>query len=94
MKLRLMNGFTALTIAAMLVGCGSESTAPQSAVVGTYNAFQWVTTGGSGQTNQLTIGSTLQITLNADGSTSGHMHVAASNGAPAADFGLIESPIQ
>ena len=34
------------------------------------------------------VGSTLQITLNADGSTSGHMHLAASNGSPAADFDM------
>jgi hypothetical protein len=36
----------------------------------------------------MSIGSTIQITLAANGSTSGHMHTAASNGAPAADFDL------
>jgi hypothetical protein len=71
---------------AATAACGSDSTSPQSPLVGSYTAFQWVTTGGSGQTNQLTIGSTLQITLNADGSTSGHMHIAASNGGPATDL--------
>jgi hypothetical protein len=88
MMLRLLKAFTALTTIAVVAGCGDDSTAPQSGVVGSYTAFQWVTTGQSGQTNQLTIGSTLQITLNANGSTSGHMHVAASNGAPAADVDL------
>ena len=102
MKLRHLNAFTAAststlrrlqlisTVAAVaaIAACGSSSTSPQSPLVGSYSAFQWVTTGGSGQTNQLTIGSTLQITLNADGSTSGHMHLAASNGAPAADFDM------
>ena len=85
---RFMNAFTAVATVAILAGCGSESTAPQSGLVGSYTAFQWVTTGGSGQTNQLTIGSTLQITLSANGSTSGHMHLAASNGVPAADIDL------
>lgn len=102
MKLRHLNAFTAagtrmlrrlqaISIVAALAAttaCGSDSTSPQSPLVGSYTAFQWVTTGGSGQTNQLNIGSTLQITLNADGSTSGHMHQAASNGAPAADFDM------
>ncbi len=89
MKLPHLNAFAMVTAIAVLGGCGSDSTAPQSPLVGSYTAFQWVTTGGSGQTNQLNIGSTLQITLNADASTSGHMHVAASNGAPAADFDLV-----
>jgi len=102
MKLRHLNAFTAastrtlrrlqvisiVAAVAAIAACGSSSTPPQSPLVGSYTAFQWVTTGGSGQTNQLTIGSTLQITLNADGSTSGHMHLAASNGAPAADFDM------
>jgi hypothetical protein len=56
--------------------------------VGSYTALEWVTTSTSGQTNQLVIGSTLQISLNADGSTAGHMHLAASNGQPAQDFDL------
>jgi len=88
MMLRFSRVFAALTTVALLAACGSDSTAPQSAIIGNYTAFQWVTTGGSGQTNQLTIGSTLQISLAANGSTSGHMHVAASNGAPAADFDM------
>jgi len=102
MTLRHLNAFTgastrtlrrlqAISIAAALAAttaCGNDSTSPQSPLVGSYTAFQWVTTGGSGQTNQLNIGSTLQITLNADGSTSGHMHLAASNGSPAADFDM------
>src|SRR6185503_7652681 len=90
MRVRLLSAIAALTTLAAVAACGgSDSTAPDnSAIVGTYNAFQWTTTGGTGQTNQLSIGSTLQITLAANGSTSGHMHTAASNGAPAADFDL------
>jgi len=86
MKLRHLNAFAMTSAIVVLTGCGSDSTAPQSPLVGSYTAFQWVTTGGSGQTNQLSIGSTLHISLNADGSTSGHMHLAASNGGPPADL--------
>ena len=91
MKLSVTKWLATIGIFAATVGCGgSDSTAPpqSSGVAGSYSAFQWVTTGGSGQTNQLTSGSTLQITLNNNGSTSGHMHLAASNGNPAADFDL------
>ena len=90
MRVRLLSAIAALSTIAAGVGCGgSDSTAPDnSAIVGTYSALQWTTTGGTGQTNQLSIGSTLQITLAANGSTSGHMHTAASNGAQAEDFDL------
>src|SRR5258706_1412218 len=77
-----------LGIAAM-VACGGDSTSPsQSAAVGSYTAFQFVTTGSSGQTNQLLIGSTVQITLAANGTTSGHLHLAASGSQPAFDADL------
>lgn len=66
--------------------CGSDNTTePQKALVGSYTASQWVTTGGGGQTNQLLAGSTLSLTLANDGSTSGHLHLAASGGSPALD---------
>ena len=66
--------------------CGSDTTTePPNAIVGNYVASQWVTTGGSGQTNQLLAGSTLNLALAGDGTTSGHLHVAASGGNPAFD---------
>jgi hypothetical protein len=71
--------------AAGLLACGGDSTSPQSALAGSYSANMWTTTGVSGQTYQLAIGSTLQINLAADGTTTGHMHVAASGGNPAFD---------
>jgi hypothetical protein len=78
-----------ITATVFIAGCGSDSTSPdRSALAGSYAAILWTTTGTSGQTSQLAIGSTLQINLNADGSTSGHMHIAASNSNPAADFDL------
>lgn len=70
--------------AALLSGCGSDTTAPD-ALAGPYYASQWVTTGTSGQTNQLTAGSFLSIFLNADHTTTGHLHVAASGSNPAFD---------
>ena len=72
-----------------MVACGGDSTSPsQSTAVGSYTAFQFVTTGSSGQTNQLLIGSTVQITLAANGTTSGHLHLAASGSQPAFDADL------
>jgi hypothetical protein len=76
----------------MIMACGSDK-GPTGAgggggdgsLVGSYTATQWVTTGGSGQTNQIVAGSTLTITLNANGSTSGHLHLAASGSNPAFD---------
>lgn len=66
--------------------CGSDTaTKPPNAIVGNYVASQWVTTGGSGQTNQLVAGSTLNLALAGDGTTSGHLHVAASGSNPALD---------
>ena len=91
MNLSLAKSFAALAIVSAIAACGSDSTGPSSPLVGSYTAFQFVTTGGSGQTNQLTAGSTVQLTLNANGSTSGHMHLAATNGNPAADFDLAGS---
>lgn len=73
-------------VAAAVLACGSESlTEPGITVEGTYTATQWVTTGGSGQTSQLIAGSTLNIALNTNGTTTGHLHIAASGGNPALD---------
>ena len=68
------------------VACGGDTTTgPPNAIVGNYVASQWVTTGGSGQTNQLLAGSTLYLALAGDGTTSGHLHVAASGANPVFD---------
>jgi len=70
-----------------MIACGSDSTAP-SVLVGSYTAVEFTTTGSSGQTNQLLAGSTLNITLAADHTTSGHLHVVASGSIPAFDADL------
>ena len=60
MKLSVMKWLAPIAVFTAAVGCGgSDSTGTQSSgLAGSYTAFQWVTTGGSGQTNQLAIGST------------------------------------
>jgi len=76
----------ALLLASSGAACGGDSTtAPKTAVAGSYTATQCVTTGTSGQTNQLLAGSTLNLTLASSCATSGHLHVAASGGNPAFD---------
>ncbi len=65
-------------------GCGSDTTQP-NAIAGDYAASEWVTTGGSGQTNQLLAGSTLFMELSAGGTANGRLHVAASGSNPAFD---------
>lgn len=84
MKRSLMKFAPILLGVAALAGCG-DSTSPGNQPVGSYTAIIFVTTGASGQTNQLLIGSTLQMTLAANGTTSGHLHLAASAGNPAFD---------
>lgn len=71
-------------LCAATLACGGDTTEPDP-LVGTYIATEWTTTGASGQTNQILAGSTLTISLNAGGTTSGHLHVAASGQDPAFD---------
>lgn len=84
MKRSLMKFTPILFAVVALAGC-SDSTEPGNSPVGNYTAIQFVTTGTSGQTNQLLIGSSLQINLAANGTTTGHLHLAASGGDPAFD---------
>ena len=75
-----------LICAAIVLACGSDTpTDTGTGLEGSYNATQWSTTGTSGQTNQLLAGSTLNITLNANHTTTGHMHVTAQGNDPAFD---------
>ena len=76
--------FVGLPVA--LLACGSSTTAPSgNSAAGSYGAIYFVTTGSAGQRNELLAGSTLVLNLNADGTTSGHLHVAAAGGNPAFD---------
>ena len=73
----------ALFVLGAAAGC-SDNTSP-SEVAGSYTAIVFMTSGSSGQTNHLVAGSTFNITLNSNGTTSGHLHVAASGGDPGLD---------
>jgi len=71
-----------------LIACGGDTTSPGVSAAGSYAASTFITTGPSGITNQLVAGSTVVITLAANGTTSGHLHVVASASNPALDADL------
>ena len=76
----------AALLAATGIACGSDITGGgNNPPVGSYSAIMFVTTGSSGQTNQLINGGSLNITLANNGTTSGHLHLVASSGTPALD---------
>ena len=74
-----------IVLPALFLGCGDSTSPPADIAVGNYTAVSFVTTGNSGQRNEILAGSTLVLNLNANGTTSGHLHVAASGGNPAFD---------
>lgn len=69
-----------------LLAC-EESTSPPGSLVGNYVAVTFVTTPtGGNPRNEIAAGSTLTLNLVGDGSTSGHLHVAAATaGSPPFD---------
>jgi len=77
-----------LVATAMMACGGSDSTSPSGNVAGSYTATQFVTTGSSGQTNQILAGSTLVINLAGNGTTTGHLHLAAQGGNPVLDYDM------
>jgi hypothetical protein len=87
-----MNAFFRKSSSLLLIGlpafalaCG-DSTAPGNTVAGNYTAASFVTTptGGTAR-NELQAGSTLVLNLNSNGTTSGHLHVAANGTTPVFD---------
>ena len=77
-----------IALAALLLACGGDSTSPANTATGNYTAISFVTTGTGGQRNEILAGSTLTLNLNANGTTSGHLHVAANGSDPAFDSDL------
>lgn len=75
----------AVFLAGALLGCGSDTTSPSPTAAGSYTATFFHSTGTSGSRDELLAGSTLVLTLNANGTTSGHLHVAASASNPVFD---------
>ena len=63
---------------------GANVTEVETPPAGIYGATTFLT-GSTGQTNQLTLGSSLDLHLFMDGTVSGHLHTAASGGSPALD---------
>ena len=74
-----------IVLPALFLACGDSTSPPADIAVGSYTAVSFVTTGNSGQRNEILAGSTLVLNLNANGTTSGHLHIAASGGTPAFD---------
>jgi hypothetical protein len=73
------------TVAIATTACGRDSTSQTDIATGNYTAIVFTTSGSSGQTNQLAIGGSLSLNLAANGTTSGHLHTAASGSDPALD---------
>ena len=70
---------------ALLLACGSSTGAVRKFRGRQLYPIIWVTTGGTGQTSELQAGSTLLLTLHANGLTSGHLHIAATTSRPVFD---------
>ena len=88
--------FGAILFSTIVVACGSDKGPTNSggggggaSLVGNFMATQWVTTGGFGQTDQILAGSTLTITLNSNGSTSGHIHLVGSGNNPSLEADMV-----
>jgi hypothetical protein len=78
----------------LLLAC-EESTSPPGALIGSYAAVNFVTTGTNGQRNEIQAGSTLSLNLHGDGSTSGHLHIAAATvGSPPFDADMAGTWVQ
>ena len=82
---RISRSLLLIGLPALLLACGGSDEPSSSPYAGSYVATSWTTTGNSGQQHPLVNGSTLQITLAENGTTSGHLHFAASGANPALD---------
>ncbi len=64
--------------AVVLAGCGGDDnpfSPTVTNVAGTYNATQFTATGSAGTFNLLSLGATVHVVLNPDGTTTGHLFV-------------------
>jgi hypothetical protein len=82
---RISRSLFLIGLPAFLLACGGSNEPSSSPYAGSYTATLWTTTGSSGQQNQIGAGSTLQITLAPNGTTTGHLHFAASGANPVFD---------
>jgi hypothetical protein len=84
MKPSLMNTGPILLGIAAILAC-ADSTSPGTSAVGSYRAIILVTTDNTGPTNQLMLGGALNMNLASNGTTSGHLYIAASGAQPVLD---------
>jgi hypothetical protein len=70
---------------ALLLACGGSNEPSSTPIAGNYAATFFQTTGAGGQRDEIAAGSTLTISLAANGTTTGHLHVAASGANPVFD---------
>jgi len=75
----------------LLLACGSSTAPAANSVAGSYVPLIWNTTGGTGSTSELQVGSTLLLTLHPNGLTSGHLHLAATASRPVFDADMSGS---
>jgi hypothetical protein len=87
-SLKKSSALLSILLPALLLACGEDSTSPANTATGNYTAITFITTGTGGQRNEILAGSTLTLNLNANGTTSGHLHVAANGSDPAFDSDL------
>jgi hypothetical protein len=77
-----------------IMGCGSD-TPGTDIFAGPYVATSFITTAtGAQPRNELQAGSTLSLILNSNGSTTGHLHVAASGSNPVFDADMAGTWMQ
>jgi hypothetical protein len=84
MRKSLKRSYSLLSIVlpALFLGCGDSTSPAEDMAVGSYTAVYFVSTGTSGQKNELAVGGSLVLNLNANGTTSGHLHLVAPGGGP------------
>jgi hypothetical protein len=71
-----------IVLPALFLGCGDSTSPAADMAVGNYTAVFFTSTGNSGQKNELAVGGSLILNLNANGTTSGHLHMVAPGGGP------------
>ena len=87
-SLRNTRALLLIGLPAIVLACGGSDEPSATPIAGTYAATFFQTTGSSGQRNEIAAGSTLTISLAANGTTTGHLHVAASGANPVFDSDL------
>jgi hypothetical protein len=71
-----------IVLPSLFLACGDSTSPEPDFAAGNYTAVTFVSTGNSGQKDEIAAGSTLVLNLNANGTTSGHLHMAAPGGGP------------